>query len=175
MNITVYGSPIAQPRLRARAFMGKGGKFTAGVYEPQTVKDAKTGLRRVNPIYEWKQNIKRAAREQLGLTEQSQPLITTCSPIHCSIDIYFPRTRELEKAKYPDGAIPHTKKPDRDNIEKGILDALRGIAFADDCAVCGGEVRKWYCARNTVPRAEIYIVEVYEQPVLAAARAKRKI
>jgi len=36
----------------------------------------------------------------------------------------------------------HTQKPDRDNIEKAIKDALNGIAFLDDAQVANGSCQK---------------------------------
>lgn len=37
---------------------------------------------------------------------------------------------------------PHTQKPDLDNLEKAILDALNEIAFEDDCQVAEVTKRK---------------------------------
>jgi Holliday junction resolvase RusA-like endonuclease len=28
--------------------------------------------------------------------------------------------------------LPHTSKPDRDNLDKAVMDALKGIAWIDD-------------------------------------------
>lgn len=36
----------------------------------------------------------------------------------------------------------HTERPDRDNLEKAILDIFTGIVFKDDGIVCLGEVTK---------------------------------
>jgi Holliday junction resolvase RusA-like endonuclease len=176
LEIIVYGSPIAQPRARGRIFQTKGGKMAVGIYDPQTVKDKATGMRKVNPIYAWKQQVKHAALEALGVTEETlKPDMLWTGPISMNLEMFFPRIKELEKAKYPDGKIPYIKKPDRDNLEKGTLDAMKGIVFVDDCQICAGEVRKWYCERTSRPRAEIRIAQIHEQPLLAAARAKRKI
>lgn len=39
-------------------------------------------------------------------------------------------------------SIRHIKKPDRDNLDKAVLDALTGIFWIDDCQVCDGRIRK---------------------------------
>jgi Holliday junction resolvase RusA-like endonuclease len=36
----------------------------------------------------------------------------------------------------------HIIKPDRDNLEKLISDALDGVFFINDCQIVGGEIRK---------------------------------
>lgn len=49
--------------------------------------------------------------------------------------------------------IPFTSKPDKDNIEKLVYDALNEWAWVDDCQ-CGGGLLKYYGA---VPRLDITI------------------
>ena len=41
------------------------------------------------------------------------------------------------------GELYATKKPDKDNIEKLIVDALNGIAWADDAQVMGGGIKRY--------------------------------
>jgi Holliday junction resolvase RusA-like endonuclease len=47
-----------------------------------------------------------------------------------------------------------TKKPDIDNIEKIIFDALNGIAYNDDSQIVSCWADKFY---STVPRVEVVI------------------
>lgn len=45
---------------------------------------------------------------------------------------------------------PHTLKPDTDNLEKHILDALKGILWLDDCTVARTHPEKlWHPSRST--------------------------
>ena len=39
---------------------------------------------------------------------------------------------------------PYLKKPDCDNIEKSIMDALNGLAYVDDCQVFESKITKTY-------------------------------
>ncbi len=55
-----------------------------------------------------------------------------------------------EKAEYK--GEPHQQRPDRDNIDKGILDAL----FGDDSIVWDGRMRKFWDDGNG-PRLELWI------------------
>ncbi len=63
----------------------------------------------------------------------------------------FPRTKEMKAVrrdgtfKYCSERIPHTTRPDRDNIDKALLDAMQNLAMLDDdCKVWGGTVFKMY-------------------------------
>ena len=50
---------------------------------------------------------------------------------------------------------PHTQKPDADNVEKAVLDALNGVAFLDDCQVYDVRVTKhWGELGQTVVTVE---------------------
>lgn len=44
------------------------------------------------------------------------------------------------------GDIPHTKKPDVDNIAKIVMDGLNGLAYHDDAQVVELTVRREYMA-----------------------------
>lgn len=46
---------------------------------------------------------------------------------------------------------PHTQRPDRDNIEKAILDGLNRVAFKDDAQVFDGRTtKKWGREAKTI-------------------------
>lgn len=51
-------------------------------------------------------------------------------PLQLDLLLVFPRPKELAKRfkngqyKYYPGLIPHTQKPDKDNVEKAVMDAL---------------------------------------------------
>jgi Holliday junction resolvase RusA-like endonuclease len=54
-----------------------------------------------------------------------------------------------------------TGKPDRDNLEKALLDALTGLLWIDDAQVCAGEPRKRYTAPGESPGA-VVVVELLD-------------
>jgi Holliday junction resolvase RusA-like endonuclease len=86
------------------------------------------------------------------------PAVPLDGPVSVSIDFLFQRPGRLLRKKDPDGRIPHVAKPDRDNCEKAVLDALTQLGFwRDDAQVCAGEVRKYYCARDEPAGAIITI------------------
>lgn len=53
---------------------------------------------------------------------------------------YFNRALREAAAR---GSLYAIKKPDKDNIEKLIVDALNGIAFVDDQQVMGGGIKRY--------------------------------
>jgi len=76
-------------------------------------------------------------------------------PLTATITAYFPIPKSVSKRKreiMQGGLVPHTKKPDADNIAKAVLDALNGIAFYDDSQVASLRVAKYY---SEEPRVEI--------------------
>jgi Holliday junction resolvase RusA-like endonuclease len=94
------------------------------------------------------------------------PLLT---PLHINIKFYMQRPKKhfrtgkfknLLKEKWV--KLPHTKKPDIDNMIKFVLDALQGQNgyFIDDSQVIRIFAEKLYCNK---PRTEIMIIEEHEE------------
>lgn len=92
-----------------------------------------------------------AAREHY----KSDPM---SGPIEANLTFFMPIPDSWSKKKQDrfDGQ-PHTSKPDRDNLEKGVLDSFNKIVWKDDGQVCDGRTRKFY---SREPRIEIEIKEV---------------
>ena len=73
------------------------------------------------------------------------------SPIAVSWTAYFPFPASWSKAKKEASrGMPHRAKPDRDNVDKGILDALWD---ADQCVAMGSLTKLWDDGRG--PRIEL--------------------
>lgn len=68
-------------------------------------------------------------------------------PLRVTIKAYFeiPKsTSKKRKQQMLNNEILPTVKPDTDNIAKGVLDSLNGIAYKDDKQVVKLEVEKYY-------------------------------
>ncbi len=129
----VHGEPKAQPRARAFVWRGRARMYDAGTADG------------------WKTAIGVAAMRH-------RPKAPLAGPVRVSATYYFPRPVRLSRRKDPPGEIPHTVKPDRDNLDKATLDALTAIDFwRDDCQVCSGQVDKLYVAKAGRPGALITI------------------
>lgn len=156
-DIFVRGDPKAQPRQRHFAMKTKGGGYTARSYDPGTAEG-------------WKSQIAVAIREHLPTTPYDEPL-------RVDLDFYFKRPKRLLRRQDPDGPIPFTSKPDRDNLDKAVLDALTQCGFwADDALACGGEVWKWYARKDGPAGARIKISTLEaEAPGLVAMEVGEQV
>ena len=141
-NFFVRGTPKAQPRAKA-TMRGK----HASVYDPGTAEG-------------WKNCVVRDARPY----RPDEPIE---QPVSLSLVFLMPRPKRLMRKRDPRGVLPHASKPDRDNLEKAVLDALTQDGwFRDDCQVCGGSVEKLYHDKAGVPGCYI-MVKVIEGMVAA--------
>jgi len=139
MNFTfsVDGVPKGQPRPRGFAFR-RANKTSVRVYDPGTAEG-------------WKAQIALAVKPFLP----PQPLT---GPIRVDILFRFPRPKRLCRKKDPPGELPHTAKPDRDNCDKAVLDALKQVGlYRDDAQVCDGRIVKVYHALGGKPGARIQV------------------
>ena len=124
----VHGIPKAQPRPRAfyNKHIGQARVYEAGTAEA------------------WKGAIALAAKQYLP----SSPLT---GPLSVSLMFFMPRPKShYRTGKHSDELRPdapewHSGKPDRDNLEKAVLDSLTHIGmWKDDGQVCTGPVDKKY-------------------------------
>jgi Holliday junction resolvase RusA-like endonuclease len=80
--------------------------------------------------------------------------------LHMTVVAYF-SVPSSKSAKWKTDALAHrvrpTKKPDIDNIIKGVADALNKVVYVDDTQIVSLNTRKFYSDR---PRIEISIRRV---------------
>lgn len=65
--------------------------------------------------------------------------------------------RKAQRVEAAQGAVRPITKPDMDNVEKAVWDALTGLVWKDDAQVVDGRRAKFY---STEPRVEIEIEEL---------------
>ena len=134
MNLTLHipGKPEPQPRPRA-ARIGK----HVRIYSP-TCPEHRALIRQI-------------ASEQFG---KRPPL---AEPVRVDCVFVFPRPKGMIWKNKPMPRVPHTKKPDRDNLDKAVLDALEGVVFANDCQAWCGSIVKEIAAGDEAPHTKIVI------------------
>jgi Holliday junction resolvase RusA-like endonuclease len=77
---------------------------------------------------------------QAAFLMNRKPPIT--APVYLAVKFFFHKTSCLH-------GIPHTVKPDKDNLEKAVMDALTAIQiWKDDCQVYGGNTEKYWTPGN---------------------------
>lgn len=137
----VSGEPLGQPRPRARIMKigaGRAAKFIPQIYNPA---DADPWKRRV-----------------LSVAEKHAPPAPLDGPVRVDEIFYLPRPQRLYRRRDPDGPVVCTSRPDRDNLDKLILDALKTAGyFRDDAQVCDGYPRKLYHAKTGKPGAAVRV------------------
>jgi Holliday junction resolvase RusA-like endonuclease len=106
----------AEPKAQPRGRRSMNG----GIYNPPTA-DA------------WKDAVRIAAN-------QKAPDRPHTGPIRVDLAFYLPRPKRLKGNE----SVPHTVKPDKDNLEKAVLDSMKGAFWKDDCQVYGGSTWKYY-------------------------------
>ena len=80
-------------------------------------------------------------------------------PIEVTLKAYFKvpsSSSKKDKLSMLSNTIKHTHKPDIDNIEKSVLDALNGYAYEDDSQIVKLSAEKFY---SEYPRVELYMKE----------------
>ena len=132
--------PIAQPRQRHRVITGKGKPFATN-YTPAK-----------HPVQTFKAMVKSAA-------VASGAKLTT-GPVRLDLILVFPRPKALCWKTRPTPRLRHTKKPDRDNCEKAVADALTGVLWRDDSQICAGEVLKWVASGDEAPHVEVVVTRL---------------
>jgi len=150
LTFFVYGQPKGRIHTRP-AFNRKTGRvFTRGDTSPGQVS--------------WTVAAREAAAQAAVDQGWQKPEV---GAIWLSAEFIMPRPQAYVW-KGPHAEPWHWKQPDRDNLEKGLLDGLRGILFRDDAQVCQGPTSKRYAHAGEQCGALIRVAELGEwQEVLA--------
>lgn len=144
-TVHVPAVPVAQPRPRAtRTTSGH-----ARIHEVTHVKGS-DGTRRMHPIAAFKASVRMATQS----VHTGAPLDI---PLRIDVTFVFPRPDRLIWKTKPMPRVPHTGKPDRDNCDKAVLDALKGTLFVDDSQVCCGYLEKWVASGYEQPHVMLRI------------------
>ena len=141
IHFTILGDPKAQKRHRNFARMGKGGKVFTGNYDP-SIKEKESFV---------------------SIAHKFAPERPLEGALQVDLIFYMPRTQNhfktSKKGKFlkDDAPVWHISRPDKDNLEKLVYDALNGVFWKDDSQICYGVTKKKYSDR---PRTEVYIYQI---------------
>lgn len=144
LSFFVAGIPKGQPR--PRAFARKmGNRFVARVYDDGTAEN-------------WKSQIAVAFKQAGGIEAKIE------GPVSMQLSFRFPRPKSHFRSNgelKPNAPRYHVVKPDSDNCEKAVMDALTQLGvWRDDSQVCIKTSEKIY---TDEPGAQI-LVAPFEQP-----------
>lgn len=135
IRFVVPAVPVAQPRHRIGVINGKARAFSAN---------------KTHPIHAFKATVRQSSQAAY----MGPPL---SGPIRCDLLIVFPRTKSQIWKTKPMPRLPHAKKPDRDNVDKAVLDALTGLMWVDDAQVCDGRITKVIAAGDEQPHVVVTV------------------
>lgn len=162
IELVIAGTPRARPRARhgARIIAGKAVSFS---YQPKKLTINKRTGKPTPDSLAWVRAQAWYDAVRCALLPQ-RPAVPWTGPVRCTIDVYFERPQRLMKKSSPQGPVRHTAKPDRDNTDKSILDALTEAGlWEDDAQVCDGPVRKWYVAKGCGPGVIVVAERIVEE------------
>lgn len=135
--------PEGAQRAKSRALMGKGGKPVMKNGRPVVVTN------KVTKTLAWQSKLAEAA-------ERHMPDALIDEPVRVDVLALFPRPKRLMRKCDPEGPVWHDKKPDRDNLDKNVLDGLKAF-WRDDTLVCLGTLLKAYHAKDGRPAVVVRI------------------
>lgn len=147
INFTVYGEPVPWKRTRAKT---------------HKVKDKKSGEEKTTvhffedkKVAEYKEQVVKAYKES-----GKHKMFPKGVPLSCEIYFWLALPSSASQKKRLDMACNGrpTKRPDNDNLYKGITDALNGIAYCDDSQIVDTLIHKMWTM--STPRAEVEIREI---------------
>jgi Holliday junction resolvase RusA-like endonuclease len=117
----------------------------------------KKGIRTYTPdkTVEFEETLRYHMRREMGVDELFQ------LPCRVEIEARFPIPKSYSKASREiidrGGSLPHTVKPDADNVLKAVMDAMNGIVFEDDKLACDVRITKRYSRK---PGLTVYVSEI---------------
>lgn len=139
IEFIVPGIPVSQPRQRTTVRFGKDGKAFAQNYTPKN-----------DPV-----NAFKAACQLSASQVYSGPPLH--GPLMLDLTFVLPRPQNMVWKTRPMPRVWHDKKPDRDNLQKSVMDALNKMVWADDSQICDGQVRKYIASGDEQPHTVIGI------------------
>lgn len=119
IQFTIPMIPVAKGRPRFRMIKNK----FAIAYTPKKTKDAEDQIRRLAMPY--------------------KPKSIIVDPIHLVLSFWMPVPKGTSKKKRYSMRF-HSKRPDLDNLEKLIMDALTGTFWKDDSLIWSKKTVKMY-------------------------------
>lgn len=162
LNIFIAGVPLSRPHLMPNKFTG-GTYIQWRAYEPSV-----KGAPRVRKLWDaerWRDRITAAVQAN----RPPHPAYT--GGVILRADFYFPRFAYQLLAGYSSDAIEHDQRPDIDNLEKVLQDAITAAnlfkvgngereivcVWKDDSQICEKDTTKWFVARGGKPGVKLVV------------------
>lgn len=145
VSFDIPAVPVPEPRKRVRIRKTRDGKAFSQLYTPAS-----------DPVNAFKLTARIAAQMQM---KKMGPLE---GPLRLDVIFIMPRTQNQIWKTKPMPRIWHAKKPDFDNLEKALCDALKGLVWLDDSQICMTSVCKVIAAGDESPHVEFVCEQIGE-------------
>jgi Holliday junction resolvase RusA-like endonuclease len=152
IDFEVTGVPIPQPRGRA-CRVGSGVRV---IEAPGA-----------HPIHEWKDRIRWHAAK---FRPAEGPLE---GPLRLVVRFRMPRPQPLQSKKWIHRKVPHSRRPDLDNLLKAVMDALSGL-WVDDALVASVVAQKAYVMPWSEPGVTITVMNIEEAETIEESKGERR-
>lgn len=143
----VEGQPVTQPRERFRTLLPRmdqlaraprGARSLYGWLQ-KNCRAIPSGIPKEHGVHAWKSVVLADFRLHY---RNSKPME---GAIFVSIVFAMPRPKSKTRKTIANWRYWHEQTPDIDNLEKAVLDALKGFAWLDDCQVCVNKSFAFVC------------------------------
>ena len=138
VEFAVPGAPVPKGRPRFVATVGTDGKASGRAYTPSLTRT-------------YEESVRAAARAAMGRLNATSDAVMLSMVAFIPIPASWSRPK---KARAMAGLLLPVGRPDLDNYEKAITDALNGICYEDDSQICDVVKSKRYSDR---PRVHIAV------------------
>lgn len=141
LDFEVLGEPTAQKRHRHFSRLGKSGKMFVTLYDPS----------------------KGTKESFISIAHRYAPEKPLEGPLRVDITFWMPRPKnhygsgKNASVLKPNASVWHDKKPDKDNLEKMVLDSMKGVFWKDDNQIAAGISFKVY---SEMPRTTVKIYKL---------------
>ena len=136
---TVPGEPVAKGRPRAVVMPGGG---------PPNKR-----IRMVTPekTRQYEEHVR--AYATLAMAEHGE----LTGPLAVDLTFVLKRPKRLMRKKDPIWRLPHTGRPDLDNLIKSVCDGMNGTLYEDDAQIVEISALKLYAGKGEDPHVEIRV------------------
>jgi Holliday junction resolvase RusA-like endonuclease len=141
LRIEIPGAPVAQGRPRLTTISGY-----ARAYDPKKSRDWKTMVSEYGHL----------AMKAHGYKKLLD------GPLKVMIKFIMPLPKSAHRKRIPVPEKWSTKKPDIDNLYKGIADGLEGVVFHNDSYISDVRIQKKIAEQGVGPRTIILISTIEE-------------
>lgn len=148
IRFTIHGAAMPKERARARIVTPKGKKPFISHYTPKETAD-------------FEKRVKALARAVWPYDTPSERPIELQLTVYIEIPQSWPgwKVRAAERAEL----VP-TGKPDLDNLEKAIADAMNGVVYKDDAQIISSDKVKMYAPPGVEGFTEVAVRESWRAP-----------